>query len=117
MTDTFEQQKIKEEIKVILEENGLQWKHDFTHLLVDNLYNYNVKTIRQARIEGAKERQELIRDLFNKAYLTNEWIGFYQSEEWMKGYKRGRGAVGQMLINMWNKIKSLHSDTKEKENL
>ncbi len=28
------------QIKVLLEENGLQWKHDFTELLVNDLLNF-----------------------------------------------------------------------------
>lgn len=50
-----------EEIKILLEENGLQWKYDFTHVLVDKLYSLLSRQAQVVceRVEGMKKRLDV----------------------------------------------------------
>jgi len=87
MTKTKDQ-KMREEIGIILEEHGLQWKYDFTGALVDSLFKEIAKTekkmikvLKRIKLEldvcvcecGEKWSETDLADLVNE-YLDNYLI-------------------------------------------
>lgn len=81
-------QKMREEIGIILEEHGLQWKYDFTGALVDSLFEEiskaekeMIKVLKRIKLEldvcvcecGEKWSETDLADLVNE-YLDNYLI-------------------------------------------
>lgn len=112
MTDTFEQKKIEEfEKKFVDNKNGSQWwqtNYDYPSTATpERVKSFLLETIRQARIEGAKERDIQI---YNKVQK--------EANKYMLDplFPQVKYAITEILLSVFPESKRIaHSDTKEKE--